>query len=130
MDEHNPNELTNYIAEEYLSPSQIEICKEKVNAAATVADNMACLTLIDSFVRANGKANTEYETLFAIVQNAITANSESMVYPEQIKVTIPMLFMLAFFDYLVLTGVMSGEDLERMSADAMRYGMNGGPAKA
>ena len=119
-----------FMAESYLSPSQIEIAHQRVQDAKTLADNIACYTLIDSFVRANGKANVEYETLFSLLQNVMTASSDLMKYPTRVKENLPILFMLAYFDYLVLTGVMSEEDITRFQDDAMRYAMKGGPAKA
>jgi len=44
--------------------------------------------------------------------------------------TMPVIFMIAFYDYLVLTGVMSQSDIERMKDEALLQAMRGGPAKA
>ena len=120
-----PNEPSQYLTE-----GQIDLAKEKIDNCKTMADNLSALTLIDSFVRANGKNNIEYETLFSLVQNAITAQSEMMNYASQIKMTMPVIFMIAFYDYLVLTGVMSQSDIERMKNEALLQAMRGGPAKA
>lgn len=119
-----------FIPREYLSSSQIEIVKAKVMESESIADNTACFSLIDSFVRANGKADAEYEALFSILQNLILTTSSAMHYPERVSSTLPILFIIAYYDYLVLTGVMSEEDISRMQEEAMRFAMRGGPAKA
>ena len=130
MELDKPNAADPFETLEYLSESQIEISRNRVKEARCLADNMAALAIIDSFVRANGKANVEYETLFAIVQNAITASSDMMRYSSQIKMNLPVIFMIAFYDYLVLTGVMSEDDIERLRDEALLQAMKGGPAKA
>ena len=131
MEENDtPNAATPFTVMEYLSESQIEIAKERVQASQSMADNMSVLTLIDSFVRANGKANVEYETIFSLLQSTMTATSDIMAYPQRVKENLPLIFLFAFYDYLILTGVMSEDDISRLQAEAGRYMANGGPAKA
>ncbi len=130
MEEKEPNLQNQFVAGEYLSESQIEIAKQRVQSCVSMADNMSVLTLIDSFVRANGKANVEYETLFSLLQSTMTATSDMMSYPQRVKENLPLIFLFAFYDYLILTGVMSEDDISRLQAEASRYMMNGGPAKA
>ena len=130
MEEKEPNLQNQFVTGEYLSESQIEIAKQRVQSCVSMADNMSVLTLIDSFVRANGKANVEYETLFSLLQSTMTATSDMMSYPQRVKENLPLIFLFAFYDYLILTGVMSEDDISRLQAEASRYMMNGGPAKA
>lgn len=130
MEENTPKVPNQFTVMEYLSESQIEIAKQRVQSSATMADNMAVLTLIDSFVRANGKANVEYETIFSLLQSTMTATSDIMAYPQRVKENLPLVFLFAYYDYLILTGVMSEDDISRLQAEASRYMMNGGPAKA
>ena len=78
MEEKEPNLQNQFVAGEYLSESQIDIAKQRVQSCVSMADNMSVLTLIDSFVRANGKANVEYETLFSLLQSTMTATSDMM----------------------------------------------------
>ena len=130
MEEKKPNLQNQFVTGEYLSESQIDIAKQRVQSCVSMADNMSVLTLIDSFVRANGKANVEYETLFSLLQSTITATSDMMSYPQRVKENLPLIFLFAFYDYLILTGVMSEDDISRLQAEASRYMMNGGPAKA
>lgn len=122
--------LETYQQFDYLSESQLEIAKVRVKECASMADNVSAMTLIDSFVRANGKANVEYETLFSLLQNCVTATSELMNYSPRIKVNLPLVFMFLFFDFLILTGVMSEDDIEAMQNEAFANAMKGGPAKA
>ena len=130
MEEKEPNLQNQFVTGEYLSESQIDIAKQRVQSCVSMADNMSVLTLIDSFVRANGKANVEYETLFSLLQSTMTATSDMMSYPQRVKENLPLIFLFAFYDYLILTGVMSEDDISRLQAEATRYMMNGGPAKA
>lgn len=130
MEDNTPKVPNQFTVMEYLSESQIEIAKQRVQSSATMADNMAVLTLIDSFVRANGKANVEYETIFSLLQSTMTATSDIMAYPQRVKENLPLVFLFAYYDYLILTGVMSEDDISRLQAEASRYMMNGGPAKA
>ena len=130
MEEKEPNLQNQFVTGEYLSESQIDIAKQRVQSCVSMADNMSVLTLIDSFVRANGKANVEYETLFSLLQSTMTATSDMMSYPQRVKENLPLIFLFAFYDYLILTGVMSEDDISRLQAEASRYMMNGGPAKA
>ena len=130
MELDNLGETLSFTAKDYLSESQIDIAKSRVKECKSMADNVSAMSLIDSFVRANGKADVEYETLFSLVQNAVTASSEMMRYSMLIKMNLPVVFMIAFYDYLVLTGVMSEDDIEQIKNDAIAQAMRGGPAKA
>ena len=86
---------------------------------------MEILSLIDAFVRSNGKADSEYDALFELLQKTSVLNSEHYGYPENIKQTLPVIWAILFFDLLVLTGVMSEKDLTIMRENAMAA-MGGG----
>ena len=124
-----PQEET-FEPKEYLTQQQIEAAKGRILTSAALPDTMACITMIDGYVRLNQTADAEYETLFNCIQNAMNALGDQMRYIKEIKDTLPVLFFLLYYDYLILTGVMSQEDLNDMRDAAMKAMMNGGPAQA
>ena len=106
---------------EYLSESQIEMVRAKFEGEKLeINDQMAIISLVDSFVRGNGRATAEYETLFDLIQKSSLVSSPSLSYPERIKASGPFLLLLCVYDYLILVGVFKETDIETMRKDALR----------
>ena len=111
----------------YLSQAQIEVLQNKIDPAkGTLAEQMGLVTLADAFVRQNGRANAEYEALYDLVQKTALINGGSLKYDERIRQSCPVLFFVAYYNYLILIGVLSEEDLERIQREALRQ-MGVGP---
>ena len=114
----------------YLTIAQIELVHQRLMESETSLKSLDILDLIDSFVRANEKADEAYEKLYLVVKTSLEANAGGIDYPSHIMVTFPIVTMIAFYDYLILTGIMSEIDIDKMQSEIMRMSMNGGPAKA
>lgn len=114
----------------YLTIAQIELVHQRLMESETSLKSLDILDLIDSFVRANEKADEAYEKLYLVVKTSLEANAGGIDYPSHIMVTFPIVTMIAFYDYLILTGIMSEKDIDKMQSEIMRMSMNGGPAKA
>ena len=110
----------------YLSSSQIDVIRNKLKLESfSLNEQLSVLSLIDAFVRSNGKADSEYDALFDLIQKTSVLSSEHYSYPDNIKQTLPVVWAVLFFDFLVLTGVMSEKDLTVMRENAMAA-MGGG----
>jgi|GEM_PF-2692464 len=114
----------------YLTIAQIELVHQRLMESENSLKSLDILDLIDSFVRANEKADEAYEKLYLVVKTSLEANAGGIDYPSHIMVTFPIVTMIAFYDYLILTGIMSEKDIDKMQSEIMRMSMNGGPAKA
>ena len=114
----------------YLTAAQIELVRNRLLESKRNHDNLDILGLIDSFVRANEKVDEGYEKIFIIVKTALEANAGDFNYPDHVTLTFPIVTMLTFYDYLILTGIMSEQDLDKMQSELMRMSLHGGPAKA
>lgn len=114
----------------YLTIAQIELVHQRLMESESSLKSLDVLDLIDSFVRANEKADEAYEKLYLVVKTSLEANAGGIDYPSHIMVTFPIVMMIAFYDYLILTGIMSEKDMDKMQSEIMRMSMNGGPAKA
>ena len=114
----------------YLTIAQIELVHQRLMESESSLKSLDVLDLIDSFVRANEKADEAYEKLYLVVKTSLEANAGGIDYPNHIMVTFPIVMMIAFYDYLILTGIMSEKDMDKMQSEIMRMSMNGGPAKA
>ena len=114
----------------YLTAAQIELVRNRLLESKKNHDNLDILGLINSFVRANEKADEAYEKIYIIVKTALEANVGDYSYPDHITLTFPIVTMLTFYDYLILTGIMSEQDLEKMQSEIMRMSLHDGPAKA
>lgn len=106
---------------EYLSEAQIEVVRNRFDTdKLELTDHMAVISLVDSFVRQNGRATSEYETLFDLVQKSSLMASPSLAYPERVKASAPFLLLLCVYDYLILVGVFKETDIESMRKEALR----------
>ncbi|MCF0112954.1 MAG: hypothetical protein HUJ60_03155 [Bacilli bacterium] len=111
-----------FVPGDYLSRSQIEIIKAKLEPNGTPANQLEVLSLIDSFVSSNEKKTPEYTALVESIQKSNTLLSAAYQYPEMVKSTLPVIVALSFYNLLVLVGVISDADiieLQNKMADAM-----------
>ena len=111
-----------FVPGDYLSRSQIEIIKAKLEPNGTPANQLGVLSLIDSFVNSNEKKTPEYTALVESIQKSNTLLSAAYQYPEMVKSTLPVIVALSFYNLLVLVGVISDADiieLQNKMADAM-----------
>ena len=111
-----------FVPGDYLSRSQIEIIKAKLEPNGTPANQLEVLSLIDSFVSSNEKKTPEYTALVESIQKSNTLLSAAYQYPEMGKSTLPVIVALSFYNLLVLVGVISDADiieLQNKMADAM-----------
>ena len=111
----------NFQAEEYLSPSQQEIASEKSKEAKNIFEQIALANLVDNFVRSNGKADTKYLQLHESLSKLAALCSNVAVYPMNVAETLPFAYAMLYYDFLILTGVISEEDIEEMRTRAMSY---------
>lgn len=103
----------------YLSQSQIDHIKSEFDKLGDNMEQMAgLLSLIDRYVRQNGKADGEYEALFTVVSTLDIMQSSQMEYEEVIKATYPILSAISFYDYLMMTGVLNPGDLHQLQDGA------------
>ena len=115
MDEIN-QEL--FQPKEYLSPSQIEIAKSKVPDLMKAQSQDDFLSLVDGFVRSNGKADEKYEKLFSLLSETKKMCMPESGYPERVMQTMPMAYGLLFYDFLILVGLVTEEDIAEMQRKA------------
>lgn len=114
MDEEN-NEIKVVSDTEFvLSESQKDIIKEGIEKVETLNDFISVFVTADSFVRAQGSPSEEYEVLFRSTQNAINMMSDTLNFPEDIKVMSPIVFMMLFSAYLTFIHVYSSEEQESL----------------
>ena len=104
-------------AGEYLSSAQIEIVKGRKDGP--LSDQGSLLSLIDGFVRSNGKADAKYEALFKIAKNAGDLMARLAEYPQPVQQTLPVLLGVSFWDLLMLVGVIDEKEVEDLKAKAM-----------
>ena len=103
----------------YLQESQIENVKSELESLPDNIDGFVrLLTMIDGFVRANGTADGEYEAIFTLVTTLDVMQSSQMEYDAVVKSTFPILAAIGFYDYLLLTGVLSAEEIKRFKGHA------------
>ena len=111
----------NFQAEGYLSPSQQEIAAEKSKEAKNIFEQIALANLIDNFVHSNGKADAKYLELHGALSKVAALCSNVSAYPLNVAETLPFAYAMLYFDYLILTGVISEEDIDEMRSRAMSY---------
>ena len=102
----------------YLEQSQIDHIKEELEKMPESMEGFAhLLTIIDHYVRVNERADGEYEALFTLVTTLDVMQSNQMDYDQNVSATYPLLSAIAFYDYLMTTGVISPEDLRQFKAN-------------
>ncbi len=114
MDEENSEIKVVSDTEFVLSESQKDIIKEGIEKVETLNDFISVFVTADSFVRAQGSPSEEYEVLFRSTQNAINMMSDTLNFPEDIKVMSPIVFMMLFSAYLTFIHVYSSEEQESL----------------
>lgn len=122
MDDKSGNSIidsASFQADGYLSPSQKQIAFTKSKDAKTFEDQSTLSALIDSFVRSNGKADTKYLELYNALNDVSSLCTKLNVYPVHVSETIPFSYAMLYYDFLILTGVISEDDIEEMRQRAM-----------
>lgn len=112
----------------YLEQSQIDHIKEELETMPETMEGFAhLLTIIDNYVRVNARVDGEYEALFTLVTTLDVMQSSQMDYDQSVSATYPLLSAIAFYDYLMATGVISTEDLRQMKGNPFGTFDNGIP---
>ena len=102
----------------YLEQSQIDHVKEELEKMPETMEGFAhLLTIIDNYVRVNARVDGEYEALFTLVTTLDVMQSSQMDYDQSVSATYPLLSAIAFYDYLMTTGVISPEDLRQIKGN-------------
>ena len=102
----------------YLSPAQIEIAKNKVPDLMNGQSQSDLITLVDGFVRSNGTADEKYEKIFSLLSEVKEMCLPQSSYPERIAQTMPMVYGLLFYNYAILVGLVTEEDIMEMQRKA------------
>ncbi len=102
----------------YLSPAQIEIAKNKVPDLMNGQGQSDLIALVDSFVRSNGTADEKYEKIFSLLNEVKGMCMPQSDYPERIAQTMPMVYGLLFYNYAILVGLVTEEDIMEMQRKA------------
>ena len=96
----------------YLNTDQIEHIREVFNNSEDRTLGYGnVVSLIDQYVRANGTADEEYELLFNLLKavNAVVPKLDD--YAETIQATFPLVSSVAFYDLVILIGIVAPNDL-------------------
>ena len=102
----------------YLSPAQIEIAKNKVPDLMNGEGQSDLIALVDSFVRSNGTADEKYEKIFSLLNEVKGMCMSQSGYPERVAQTMPMVYGLLFYNYAILVGLVTEEDIMEMQRKA------------
>lgn len=115
----------------YLSQSQIDHVKDELNSLGKDFEGFQdVLSLIDRYVRTNETADEAYDTFFGIVTKINEALPVSAELEDTIRATVPMLSGIAFYDYLILTGILTAGDLQTIASGPMSKFNPGGIPQA
>lgn len=112
-------EIEERFLSKYLTSTQIELLRQKVEALKEEdfkSDRIGVVVLADSFVRDNKKADAEYEAFHTLLQNLITMNSDHYEFEPSVMAPMPIVFLLVFFQYLVLLGVYNETDMSMVAS--------------
>ena len=110
----------------YLSQSQIDHAKEELEAIGNNFDDFVnVLALIDRYVKNNETADDRYNALYRLLTGIDGALKMGEAFDEPIRATLPLISGIAFYDYLVLTGVLTSADLQNLATNPI-HGMNRG----
>lgn len=102
----------------YLSPAQIEIAKNKVPDLMNGQGQSDLIALVDGFVRSNGTADEKYEKIFSLLNEVKGMCMPQSGYPERVAQTMPMVYGLLFYNYAILVGLVTEEDIMEMQRKA------------
>ena len=115
-EEKKSSEISDFVADGYLSSAQIEIVRSKREGNSMGETDL--LELIDGFVRANGKADAKYEDLLKQVRGCLDLLKNVPLYPERISGNFLFAYGILFGDYLYLVGAFDENDIEEAKAKA------------
>ncbi len=116
----------------YLEQSQIDSVKSELETMGDSPEAFAqLLTTIDRFVRANGTVDHEYEAIFTLVNTLDVLQSTQFTFDALVQKTFPFLSAISFYDYLLVTGVLSAEDVKLIKTGVENpFHSNGGTPTA
>ncbi len=116
-EEKKSPEISDFVADGYLSTAQIEIVRSKREGNSMGETDL--LELIDGFVRANGKADAKYEDLLKQVRGCLELLKNVSQYPERISGSFLFAYGILFGDYLYLVGAFDENDIEEAKSKAL-----------
>ena len=112
----------------YLTSDQISHVREELDLLSNFDGFLGVIALIDRYVRYNETADEEYDRFFELLNSLNGVQKEGLSYPENIKATLPLISGIAFYDFVLFTGVISADELsELQSASMKRSSKNGIP---
>ncbi len=110
MKPNDANPLQN--AEPYLTEEQLFDVRASIeNVKSGKEEEGQILKLVDGYVRANGRADEAYNGLRSLSDKALDLMSSELPYPEQVKMTLFPISLMAYFSLLLLVGVYTGDEL-------------------
>ena len=95
----------------YLSPSQIDIIKSQAENVMDPKNQSRFIQLIDGFVESNGTRTPEYSRLMEGLAVPSELLPRFVPFPADVQQILPFLYYLAEYDYLILVGVLTVEDV-------------------
>ena len=111
----------------YLQRSQIDAIKMEMDSMEEGNEGFVRLfSMIDNYIRINGTADGEYEAVFTLVTTLDLMQSSQMDYDASIKATFPIISAISFYDYLVVTGVLTPDDVKKFREGLGDHFPNGG----
>lgn len=116
MGEGMPKKEDQFTPGKYLSPSQIDIIKSQAQNVMDPVHQPRLIQLIDGFVESNGTRTPEYSRLMEAMKVSGELLSPALRYPLDVQQNLPFLYYLAYYDYLILVGVLTVEDVMRVQS--------------
>ena len=99
----------------YLNATQIDAVKSELEKVEDNFTNFGgILSLIDTFVRNNETADSEYEALYKLVRHMEGLIAANASFDPTISSTFPLISAISIYDFLVFVGVVSFEDFKQM----------------
>lgn len=117
MSEESLSDL--FEANGYLSPSQIDVIRTRMDIK-TIAAEEELLELVRKFVRSNNAEDGPYLDLIAAIDQAKKMNAQRLSYPEQVQMTMPLVYGVLVYDLFVLVGVITEEDFNKVKGDLLK----------
>ena len=117
-------EIETKAVDKYLTLTQIDAIKDELEHIDGSVEGFVRLTsLIDHYVRVNGTADGEYEAMYTLVTTLDIMQSTTLSYDDVVKATYPILSAISIYDFLLITGVLSTDDIKQFK-DGTLYPFN------
>lgn len=114
----------------YLTPDQISHVREELDLLSSFDGFLGVIALIDRYVHFNETADEEYDRFFELLNSLNGVQKEGLCYPENIKATLPLISGIAFYDFVLFTGVISAEELSELQSASMKRSTKNGIPQA